>query len=334
MENKFANKEKIENLRNIVRNTLNQHIDGDYVLLDVPNHSNIGDTLIWEGELKYLKELKYKCLYTSNIFTYDSKKVPKNAIILCHGGGNFGDVWSFNQKYRNQIIKEFPNNKIIIFPQTLHYHNIQNAIDDGEVYKEHSNLIICTRDTVSEELARKYFKKNVVYLLPDMAFFNDFSQFQTSKSRNRTLFLKRVDKELGSIRILQDYFERERTNNNRIEIKDWPGFYEKGTVRQKIAYLCDFFDIFGSKVLLKTPFKFLVDDAHGLRGKNYKGRRIKKGVNFINQYDVVYSTRLHGFILAVLLNKKVYIFDNSYGKNKNFFETWLQDFDNVKLISK
>ncbi|REC49610.1 polysaccharide pyruvyl transferase family protein [Chryseobacterium pennipullorum] len=328
------NKERIENLRAVVRKVLNQNIDGDYVLLDVPNHSNIGDTLIWEGELKYLEELKYKCLYTSNIFTYDSKKVPKNAIILLHGGGNFGDVWSMNQKYRNQVITDFPNNKIIIFPQTLHYHNEQNAINDSKLYKKHPNLIICTRDQVSLEIAQKYFPSNNIYMLPDMAFFNDFSEFVSTSKTNKTLLLERMDKELGNVALLQKQLETLHKSETKIEVKDWPGFYKQGTLQQKADNLYNFAEIVGSKILLKSPLKFLVNDAHGLRGKRYKERRIKTGIKFINHYDVVYSTRLHGFILAVLLNKKVFIFDNSYGKNKNFFETWLKDFENVKLISK
>lgn len=327
------NKEKIENLKNIVRKALNQHIDGDFVLLDVPNHSNIGDTLILEGELKYLKELNQKCLYTSNIFTFDSAKIPKHAIILLHGGGNFGDVWSVNQKYRNQIIKDFPNNKIIIFPQTLHYNDEQNAINDSILYKTHPNLIICARDKISFETAKKYFTNNMIYMLPDMAFFNDFSEYISTKKAKKTLFLERMDKELGNVVLLQKELKKLQENEKKIEVKDWPGFYKKGTLQQKAGDLYNFFEIMGSKILLKSPFKFLVNDAHGLRGKGYKERRIRKGIKFINQYDVIYSTRLHGFILAVLLNKKIFIFDNSYGKNKNFYETWLKDFDNVKLIS-
>lgn len=329
---KFANKDKIERLKDIIRAGLNTHIDNDYVLLDVPNHSNIGDTLIWQGELEYLKELDYKCLYTSNIYTYNSKNISESAVILLHGGGNFGDVWRFNQNFRNKIIQDFPNNKIIIFPQTLHYSDAQNALYDAKLYANHPNLIICTRDNVSFEIAKKYFQRNQLLLLPDMAFFNDFTKFHTDTKTGNTLFLQRLDKELGDVVLLDKYLDKARFEDNRVVVRDWPGFYNKGTLKYKMNYWANVVETLGSKMLIDSPLSFLVDDAYGLHGRNYKNKRIRTGINFINQYDTVYSTRLHGFILAVLLNKEVFIFDNSYGKNRTFFDSWLSDFENVKLI--
>lgn len=35
-------------------------------------------------------------------------------------------------------------------------------------------------------------------------------------------------------------------------------------------------------------------------------------------------------ILAVLMNKRVWFIDNSYGKLSSYYETWLKDIDQVK----
>ena len=59
---------------------------------------------------------------------------------------------------------------------------------------------------------------------------------------------------------------------------------------------------------------------------------IRKGIHFVNGYDIVYTTRLHVAILSVLLNKQVYFFDNSYGKNSALYNTWLLEFPNIKLV--
>lgn len=50
---KFADKLPI--LRNLIIDTLNPLIGKEYVLVDCPYHSNIGDQLIWEGEKSFLK---------------------------------------------------------------------------------------------------------------------------------------------------------------------------------------------------------------------------------------------------------------------------------------
>ncbi|WP_334124748.1 polysaccharide pyruvyl transferase family protein [Empedobacter brevis] len=333
MENVFSNLDKIENLRNTVRNALTKHIDGDYVLLDVPNHRNIGDLLIWEGELEYLKEIPFKMIYSSNDYTYKETKVKEGDIILLHGGGNFGDVWRSNQDFRNQIIKKFPNNKIIILPQTVQYNDPKYIKEDAELYNSHKNLIICARDNESYNFCNQHFKECIIYKLPDLAFFLDFQKYHLNKFTNQTLILKRMDKELGDESLIKNI--ENSLSSTSVHIADWPGFYKNRTLKRRVQYYSILLERKLSENLKYYPFiNNLIDDKHGLKGKNYKEKLILKGINFINQYDTVYSTRLHGFILSVLLNKKVYIFDNSYGKNKNFFNTWLSDFDNVELIEK
>lgn len=330
----YKNKEKIERLRDVVRESLSKYIDNDYVLLDVPNHRNIGDILIWEGELEYLKSIKHNLLYTSNLYTHQNSKIQKNNIILLHGGGNFGDVWSLNQKFRNEIIEKFQENRIIIFPQTIHYENEDRILSDASLYNSHPDLIICARDNVSYELAQKYFNKCKVILAPDMAFFLDFSQFHILPAESKlSLILKRYDKELGDESILENIGDDLINKNHKFIIKDWPGFYEQGTLKRRLQAYIIKSEIILSKWMINKPLlNYLVDNKHGLKSKNYKENLLKKGVKFINSYDTIYSTRLHGFILSVLLNKEVYIFDNSYGKNSNFFNTWLSDFENVRLL--
>jgi pyruvyl transferase EpsO len=334
--NNFSNKNKIEELRNVVRNSLSTLINGDYVLLDVPNHRNIGDLLIWEGELEFLKEIKFKCKYVSNIYTNDISKIADKDVILLHGGGNFGDVWRLNQEFRNDIVRKFKNNRLIVFPQTIHYHDEKNILEDALLYNSHPDLIICVRDNVSYQLAVEYFHKCKIFLAPDMAFFLDYTRFHLPLSANKkkALLLKRHDKELGEEAVLLNVENDLISANTAFDVEDWPGFYKEGSFARKIqAYVIRAEIIASRKFKNYSLLKSLVDDKHGLKSKNYKEELLKKGVDFINPYDIVYSTRLHGFILAVLLNKEVYIFDNSYGKNKNFFDTWLHDFDNVKLIS-
>lgn len=85
--------EKISQLKKIIAELLTPLVNSDYVLLDVPYYTNIGDTLIWEGTRELLKTLPYKCLYTASVETYKYRPLPKDTVILLQGGGNFGDLW-------------------------------------------------------------------------------------------------------------------------------------------------------------------------------------------------------------------------------------------------
>lgn len=65
---------KNDQLRSIIYRELLPLIDNDYVLYDIPLHNNIGDLLIWEGELSFLKDVPYKMIDSCSIDTYKNKE--------------------------------------------------------------------------------------------------------------------------------------------------------------------------------------------------------------------------------------------------------------------
>ena len=119
-----SNQKSISALREIVYQSLDPVVQQDYCLLDVPNHYNIGDQLICEGELAYLRRLPFKLQYMANLTYCDFKRIPSNGLILLHGGGNFGDIWRWHQQFKTQVITAVPKSKIIIFPQTVYYKDV------------------------------------------------------------------------------------------------------------------------------------------------------------------------------------------------------------------
>lgn len=87
-----TNVEKIEKIRALIDKSLRLLINRNYLYLDVPYHANLGDTLIWQGTLDFLKTLPYKCLYSSwyNSTKYrDVAKAHPDCLIILHGGGEF-----------------------------------------------------------------------------------------------------------------------------------------------------------------------------------------------------------------------------------------------------
>ena len=64
----------------------------------------------------------------------------------------------------------------------------------------------------------------------------------------------------------------------------------------------------------------------------YRPFLIRSGIQQLSQYGEIYTTRLHAGILGLLLDKHVKFLDNSYGKNRNFYATWLEDCDGVEFL--
>lgn len=311
--------EKISELRRELDKVLLPNISKECIYLDLPYYLNIGDTLIWDGTEEFLNKNNIKCLYKASCDTYKKRQVSSDTTILLQGGGNFGDLWLKHQDFRHKIVKEYPNNKIVILPQTVYYKDINKAISDGIEMGKHNNLTICVRDSRSYTFLKKYFQKNQILLAPDMAFY--ISETKLNKYRvpeeKDLLFLKRTDKELKG------------SNSNGInvprgsEIRDWP------TMEALDSKTDIFYKIL--KINKKTKGVFIpIVDWYCQR--ILKKHLIKVGVEFVSSYKQVYSTRLHVAILCVLLNKPFTFFDNSYGKNKGFYEAWLNDVDDIKFI--
>lgn len=62
-----------------------------------------------------------------------------------------------------------------------------------------------------------------------------------------------------------------------------------------------------------------------------KDNLIIDAINFIMPYNTIYSNRMHGAILAWLLNKKTYLINNSYGKSLSLYDTWFSNDKNINM---
>lgn len=304
----------VSELNDKVRNALTPLIDSDYILLDVPYYSNIGDTLIWQGTEDLLKTIPYKCLYRASIGSFEYKSLPKDVVILLLGGGNWSDMYYHHNEFRNKIIELYPNNKIIILPQTIYYKGASLIRKDAAICRKHKQLFICARDKYGFDFLKKYnFSKNIL-LVPDMAFcINIALLVNMSLPANKSILLfKRIDKE--------------QTNTDSViknlacseyDVSDWPLYQQSEPM----------VDYIKAEILKKNN---AVADAYAYN--TYLPSRVRAGVELISQYNTVISNRLHGAILSILLDKKVTIIDNSYGKNAQFYDTWLRGTEGIKLI--
>lgn len=306
-------KEIIKKLNLKIQNTLYPLITSDYVFLELPYYTNIGDTLIWQGTEDFLMTLPHKCLYRCSFDTFEYKQLAPDVVILLQGGGNFGDLYPRHNTFRNKIIELYPNNRIIILPQTVYYKGSRMLANDPIIMRQHRDLFICARDQYSYDFLKRYrFGKNIL-LVPDMAFCIDFTKQQDAilPVTERVLLFKRIDKEKADTNNIVP-----KQYNSVLDQKDWVG-YENITE-----------DYSQLRNLIKEK-KYAEADAYAIN--TYLPTRVKEGIRMISPYMIVYSNRLHGSILSILLGKEVTIIDNSYGKNAQFYNTWLTGVSTIHI---
>ena len=303
------NNKVCEKLSNIIHNSLTPLIKGDYILLDLPYYSNIGDILIWKGTESFLRKLSGKCLGKHSKETFDFRSLPQDCTILLLGGGNFGDIWREHQEFRLEVMRVYPDNSIIVLPQTVFYENKELLLADVEKMNKHEHLTICARDKTSAKILEDNNFKGKLLTVPDMAFCINPEEIKAEiePADKDTLILMRKDKEIQLV-------DSEEYQN--VSFEDWPEIKESGA--QAWHHL-----------MTHTP-----EESDDYFVNEYFPQRIDSGIKFVSSYKEVYSTRLHVAILRLLLDMPVVMLDNSYGKNKSFYESWLQDTELATMLSK
>lgn len=314
--------EKIHQLRGIIEAKLLPLITGNYVLYDLPYHANIGDTLIWEGELALLKQLPFRCLDYASRLTCRFPDLPEETIILFHGGGNMGDLYPEHMDFLIKLAATYKKNKIVVFPQTFYYADRDVLEANMKALSVNNRLIVCARDEYSYRLLQDYIGRRAL-LVPDMAFCIDTEQFEKHRCRQREyrLYIKRTDSELKE--------ENSEPDSVNMVTKDWPTFSSS------------IFDgLWAAKIWNKLSSGRLPWIGHWIDRRwdryastTYKNKLLCIGIRFISPFKEIYTTRLHGCLLAVLLHKEVTLMDNSYGKNANFYRTWLTDVEKVHFLN-
>ena len=305
----------IEYQRQLIYKNFIPLITSDYVLLDLPYHSNIGDSLIWKGEEQLLSTFQYRCLYRCSFKTFEYRIFPEDTIILMQGGGNFGDLYPLHNEFRRRVIELYPNNRIIILPQTVYYESARQARFEASCFRQHKHLTIFARDNYSYRFLKAFRFSEDVRLMPDMAFCIDTEWLKSmSKPNNgRNLYFKRIDKEANESNNTEQILK-----SNEYDYGDWPDYGQPEPMLQHLNALI------GEQ-------KFAEADEYAIN--TYLPARIRIGVEFISQYNKIVSNRLHGAILSILLGKDVVIVDNSYGKNSQYYNTWLKNIDSISILS-
>ena len=180
------------------------------LLMSVPVHGNLGDQAITLGERVLLAKIfpkhklievpsKYLTGRLNQIFATlkFERHIQPTDLIFIQGGGNLGTIWQAEEQVHKNIISQFPNNRVVIMPQSIYFDEINQAAltqESVEVYNAHRDLHLICRDKNSYAVAARLFPKVNRYLAPDSATAL-VDMWNCNKSRAGVLFVLRNDKE-------------------------------------------------------------------------------------------------------------------------------------------
>lgn len=319
------NAQVIADLQNKARSVLDDIIPSNahVILLDYPHHPNVGDSLIWLGEIAYLKSRGLKPSYISDYKNYNlnqiKKIINKNSILLIHGGGNFGTLWPHLHNFKLQVLRDFTQLPIIQLAQTIYFEDAHSAAETAEVIKNHGNFTLLVRSHESLAIAQQYFTSSNI-LCPDMAFFIGSTPTKTLPTVD-CFVLSRTDTEKS---LTASISAIEFSNSATSQTADWLEMSKK----EQLIIRIEMHHLFRGFFSFIDPNNRVLLVIWNLLAK----LRLERGISLLSRGNIVFTDRLHAHILSVLMNKPHVVVDNSYGKLGDFYRVWTSQYPSALFV--
>ena len=191
---------EINKIRKVIKET-----DKIIMYCGVCESSNMGDLAQTYCTHKWLSEnysdyfvidCKSSLIMDDNIFIDSIKPiVNKEVLFFFQSGYNTHDLGGWEDLMHQKIISNFPDNIMIMLPQTVYFKSIERKNQCSKVYNSHSKLLFFARDYQSEIIAKEMFPSLRVEYLPDIVS-SLIGRFNFSQSeRNKILLCRRHDVE-------------------------------------------------------------------------------------------------------------------------------------------
>ena len=144
----------------------------------VPVHENMGDQAqrycirLWcqQNYPDYeILEISTWPFYEKDFRETIKKTIKKEDLIVIQSGYCTTDR-HYDHKMHRFLVSSFPENRILIMPQTVNFIDEREGYKTGKIYANHKHLLFLARDKVSYQSAKKFFPSTEVYLYPEMVY--------------------------------------------------------------------------------------------------------------------------------------------------------------------
>lgn len=282
---------------------------GRIALVDFPDHSNVGDSAIWLGEMTYLRKRGRLPVYYSAIADFDDatcRAAIGGGPILIHGGGNMGTLWPKHEAFRLHLLRTHRGHPIIQMPESIHYADPEAAREMAEAIRAHGRFTLLVRDARSFAFAQEYFDCPV-HLCPDAALM--LGRQQRSPATVPVFALLRTDHERAA--------SEPDALPAGVIADDW---LEEDPIQKRHLRL---------SLRLNRLFTLDPMTRRAARQRRLAEWRFRRGLAMLSAGEIVVTDRLHAHILSLLLDIPHVLLDNSYGKVAGFADQWTGEYSGL-----
>ena len=269
------------------------------------DYGNIGDIAITKAQKQFLKKtlpdygvISIPISQTRLVLRSIKKQIKPNDVITIIGGGNMGAIYPDIEALRQLVIKSFPKNRIVCFPQTLDWdkslHSKRALKRIVKVYSGHPNIHIFARESITYKKLVDLFKRHnkvTVGLVPDIVMSSTAKDLGASDNEQCSSILT----------CLRNDKEAVLTNEQYQKLDD---------------------------VLAATKYNIIKTDTHaggsGLDDLECS-KLLKDKLNQFRSAHLVITDRLHGMIMCILAGTPCLVLPNSNHKISQTWLDWLQN---------
>lgn len=271
------------------------------IMIATAEHANIGDAAITLAEQQILSK-QFPEYFQVEISTYEFARqeaylhaiLNPEDIIFIHGGGNLGDLYSVEEELHQKIVSEFPNNKIVIFPQTICFSQLEGELFKKalRIYNNHQDLTLFVRGGSSLEFARQHFGQvNTILMTDSVHALSSHYCFE----RSGVLLCLRTDSE--------GILDTEKKDHIEKTARSFGGIVDSVTNMHNV-------DI----------------------SRDIRGLVVRKELMRFAQHQVVITDRLHGMIFSAVTGTPCVVLASFNHKIREYFEAFFRDSNAVFFI--
>lgn len=327
----------LEALRDRTRKTLSEVIgaETDVAIVDAPNQRNVGDTLIWAGELAYLESMGKRVAHVADLWSFDAaalRRAMPRGVVLLHGGGNLGDLWLGHQKLREHVARSLPDYRIVQLPQSIQFTDPARAASADDALGGHPDFHLLVREHLSIEKAERLLPTVTTSFCHDMALgWSPIGKRGDGDTGRSVLAIARADHEASSG---LSGVDADWIPGANIDVTDWHLTGAKKAAWSAARAVAAGFRLYarGRRKVGGLPVG-LPDRVSAANLRAINRLNVAAATELYARSKVVVTDRLHAHVLAALLGQPHVVLDNNYRKISSIYEEYTGGFTTAHYAS-
>jgi len=267
------------------------------------DYGNIGDLAISAAQCQFLEAslpgysvVPVPISATREVMRSIRRQIAPGDLVTTIGGGNMGSLYPDIEDLRQLVIRSFPRNRVVCFPQTLDWDesaaSTKALAKIVRVYGDHSALHLFARESVSVARLRELFSgcaSVTVAHVPDIVL----------SATAASLGARGCASPAGALLCLRDDRERSLGDDHRQQLQE---------------------------ALVNAGLNIQVTDTHAGGARLSSERCAQLLADKLTQFQsaqLVVTDRLHGMILAALAGTPCLVLPNTNHKIHQTWQDWL-----------